>query len=84
MLCFIHCFIEVFVLSTNDNQSKKLDELLRHFLSKDAAGDCWYLKQIFFVPSSKDPTQFEKITIVLIDKKENILFRSIDSKGDIK
>jgi hypothetical protein len=69
---------------TNDKQSKMIDELFRLFMTPDLAKDCWYIKQIYFIPSTTKISEFSKITFVLIDKKESIMSKSINIEGNIE
>jgi hypothetical protein len=66
---------------TNDKQSKRIDELIRLLMIPDSSGSCWYLKQIYFVPSTNNDDEFSIIRLVFVDKGDLIMFRSIDIDG---
>jgi hypothetical protein len=54
-------------------------------MTPDLSDDYWILKQIFFTPSTLNPEEFEKITLVFFDNKtKTMLFlKSIDVNGNI-
>lgn len=70
----------------NDKQSKIIGELIRLLMIPDLSGNCWCLKQMYFLPSDSNPGKFSKITLVYSDKIEgNTLYlKSIDINGNIE
>jgi hypothetical protein len=66
---------------TNDRQSKRIDELIRLLMIPDLTGNCWFLKQIYFVPNPDTSGDIIIIRLVFVDKVDLIMFRSIDDSG---